>query len=233
MGGWAGHLPTPDVRQVRDMRGVLAAPDCRETGPLYYMYRDLALTPADREWLACQDLRYDITTLLARNICGERVKTKGHYHPSSPSGPGFPEVYEVLSGHAHYLLQARDLSDVVMVDAREGDIVVIPPGYGHVTINAGDSELIMANIVSCAFESEYGAYEKRRGAAYYEMADGVLIRNPAYGDIPDLRVVCGGRLREVLPVSTNGIYGWIGTDLLSFLNRPGDGTELYRQVLTG
>jgi glucose-6-phosphate isomerase len=69
---------------------------------------------------------------------------------------------------------------VVLVDAHEKDIVIIPPGYGHVTINAGNSDLIVANLVSSAFESEYGEYEKKQGAAFYELADGTFIKNPAY-----------------------------------------------------
>ena len=34
----------------------------------------------------------------------------------------------------------------------------------------------MANLVSSAFKSEYGEYEKRRGAAYYVRADGTFVR---------------------------------------------------------
>ena len=47
---WNGALPAPGIRTIRDMRSVLAAPSCRVTDPLYYMYRDLArleATPVD------------------------------------------------------------------------------------------------------------------------------------------------------------------------------------------
>lgn len=233
MRGWSGPLPEPVIRQVGDMRQVLASPDCQETGPLYFMYRDLALTHSDRQWLRSYHLRYDITAIISRDICGERVKTKGHYHPASPSGWGFPEIYEVLTGHAHYLLQDRSLSDVVLMDAHETDIVIIPPGYGHVSINAGDSDLIMANIVSTAFESEYDEYEKRRGAAYYELADGTFIKNPAYSDVPDLRIKKDGKLRGPLHLPAGGIYEMVGTDLLNFLNHPEKAADLFREALKG
>ena len=36
----------------------------------------------------------------------------------------------------------------------------------------------MANIVSTAFESEYGEYEKYHGAAYYEMSSGTVQKTP-------------------------------------------------------
>jgi glucose-6-phosphate isomerase len=215
------------------MRQVLASPDCRETGPLYFMYRDLALTPSDRQWLGTHHLRYDITAMISRDICGERVKTKGHYHPASPSGQGYPEIYEVLTGHAHYLLQDRCLSDVVLVDAFETDIVIVPPEYGHVTINAGNSDLIMANIVSTSFESDYGEYEKKRGAAYYELSDGTFVKNQAYPDVPDLRIIQAVNLREKLHLPAGGIYEMVGSDLPGFLNHPEKGADLFRETLKG
>ena len=174
---------------------------------------------------------YDITAIISRDLCGERVKTKGHYHPASPGGPGYPEMYEVVMGHAHYLLQDRILSDVVLVDAHEQDIVVIPPGYGHVTVNAGDSDLIMANLVSSAFESEYGAYEQKRGAAYYERTDGTLIKNPAYTNVPDLRSITAGRMRGLLHSPRGSIYDMVGTDRLTFLNHPETAEDLFREAL--
>jgi glucose-6-phosphate isomerase len=45
--GWGGELPEPSVRTVEDMRPVLAEPSCERSGPLYFMYRDLARTDAD------------------------------------------------------------------------------------------------------------------------------------------------------------------------------------------
>ena len=231
MQGWPGPLPEPDIRQVEHMWHVLANPDCQETGPLYFMYRDLALTPSDRRWLRSHHLRYDITAIISRDLCGERVKTKGHYHPASPGGPGYPEMYEVVLGHAHYLLQDRILSDVVLVDAHEQDIVIIPPGYGHVTVNAGDSDLIMANLVSSAFESEYGAYEQKRGAAYYERTDGTLIKNPAYTSVPDLRSITAGKMRGLLHSPRGSIYEMVGTDRLTFLNHPETAGDLFRDAL--
>lgn len=232
MQGWDGPLPPPDVRLVEDMRSVLATPDCWEEGALYVMFRDLALTPEDRDWLSAEQLRYDITAITSREICGERAKTKGHYHPDAPSGVGYPEIYQVLSGHAHYLLQKRDVSDVVLVDAQDGDIVIVPPGYGHVTINAGDSDLIMANIVSSAFESRYGDYEERRGAAYYERADGTLVRNPAYPEARDLRTISAGELRDQIALPPGDLYNLVGTGHLAFLNNPGPGIQLFRAFLT-
>ena len=162
---WNGALPVPGIRTIRDMRSVLAAPSCRVTDPLYYMYRDLARLEADRRWLTDHRLRYDITVIPPRDLCGEHVKTKGHYHPDNAAGTGYPELYEVLDGTAQFLLQSRPLDDVILVHADTGARVIIPPGYGHITINPSPGvTLVLANLVSTAFESEYGEVrEQARG----------------------------------------------------------------------
>jgi glucose-6-phosphate isomerase len=95
---WPGVLPEPSVRTLDDMRCVLANPDQSGDTPLYYMYRDLALTAADRAYLREQNVRFDITVIPPGTVGGEYVKTKGHYHPLSPSGIGYPELYQVLAG---------------------------------------------------------------------------------------------------------------------------------------
>jgi glucose-6-phosphate isomerase len=185
--GWKGEIPTPQVRDVEDVRQVLAIPECPCSGPLYYMYRDLARSEEDRIWLHSHLLRYDITRIPPKTICGEYVKTKGHYHPDAPSQVSYPEVYEILGGEAHYLLQDRAVHDVVLIRAEEGAKVLVPPGYGHVTINASRKTLIMANLVSDAFSSEYGPYEERHGAAYYMMLGHHMMENPHYSHPPALR----------------------------------------------
>jgi len=219
---WEGELPQPAVRTVEDMRPVLADPSCTSSGPLYFMYRDLAKSDVDWNWLHLNKLRYDITVIPPCTICGELVKTKGHYHPNNPAGTGYPEIYEVVEGQAHYLLQSRRLDDVVMVSAYAGDLVIIPPGYGHVTINPSpDTTLVMANLVSRAFESEYGPYEKYQGGAYYEMSDGRVQKNSRYSDLPHVRYIGATCIGEIHPLCRGPLYNLIGNnEALSFLNFP-------------
>jgi glucose-6-phosphate isomerase len=225
---WKGPLPSPDIRTIEDMRLVLAAPSCRETGPLYSMYRDLARTPEDRVWLSRHSLRYDITIISSRTLCGEYAKTKGHHHPAAPSGIRFPELYQVLEGKAHYLLQTRDLSDVILVQAEAGDFVLVPPSYGHVTINPGPSDLVMANMVSSAFTSDYRDYEQLRGGAFYEMSDGRMIRNPAYDHVPPLRSFHAADIGHRMGFSCDALYDLVGGGELLFLNFPERYPDLFR-----
>src|SRR5512137_2504958 len=142
MFGWEGELPQPAKRTVEEMRSVLFDPQCRCSDPLYFMYRDLARSGTDWQWLHEHRLRYDLTVIPPRDLCGEWIKTKGHYHPKNAAGVGFPEIYEVFEGTAHYLLQSCTLDDVVLIAANEGDLVIIPPDYGHITINPSSDQTL-------------------------------------------------------------------------------------------
>jgi glucose-6-phosphate isomerase len=233
MFGWDGELPRPAKRTVEEMLPVLRNSQCRCSEPLYFMYRDLSRSGADWQWLHGHQLRYDLKVIPPRDLCGERVKTKGHYHPKNAAGVGFPEIYEVLEGTAHYLLQSGALDDVVMIAADAGDLVIIPPDYGHITINPSpDTTLSMANIVSTAFESEYGEYEARHGAAWYELSDGALVRNPAYSSAPLVRRMKASCRRGTERICKGPLYDLVGNaEALAFLNFPEQYSPVFEVLL--
>jgi glucose-6-phosphate isomerase len=200
----AGLPPVrPATRTLAEMREVLADPDAAGPEVLYYMYRDVG-RPEERAKAAAVGLRYDITVVMPAVLGREHSKTYGHYHPLAPDGQYYPEVYEVISGEAIYLLQRRGpdgrVDDVVAVRARPGDKVFMLPGYGHVTINPGPEPLVMANWVAAAFASEYGDYRAKRGAAVYEDVAGGWRPNPRYGDVPPVRA-----LRPLCPEAQTGL----------------------------
>jgi glucose-6-phosphate isomerase len=185
------------------------------------MYRDLAKSGSDRSWLGTHRLRYDITVIPPATVCGEFVKTKGHYHPENPRGKGYPEIYEVIEGKAEYLLQESRLLDAVAVKAGKGNTVIIPPGYGHVTINIGNETLVMANIVSTAFESCYAEYESLHGAVYYCMNDGTYRPNLRYPEVPALRHRGTCNFQDFPALKNARLYDLVGNEkTLLFLNNP-------------
>jgi glucose-6-phosphate isomerase len=233
--GWEGELPPPAVRTIEEMRSVLANSSCENSGHLYYMYRDLARSDADWSWLRHHNLRYDLTVIPSRTLCGELVKTKGHYHPKNPAGIGYPEIYEVIEGQVHYLLQSRTLDDVVMISANAGDLVIIPPEYGHIAINpSSDTTLTMANIVSTAFQSEYGEYEKYHGAAYYEMSSGRMQKNSFYPVHPQIRYIGASCRIGTHRICKAPLYNLIGNEnALSFLNFPEKFLTVFSVLLKG
>lgn len=74
---WKGPLPEPSVRIAEDLRGVLANPECTCKGPVYYMYRDLACSVKDRNWLTEQQLRFDITVIHRVRSAGSSSRQRG------------------------------------------------------------------------------------------------------------------------------------------------------------
>jgi glucose-6-phosphate isomerase, archaeal len=200
---------TADTRKKSDMLDVLYQPSADGPQELYYMYRNVHRTE-DLDLINRFGLRYDVTILLPGLVGDEYIKTAGHYHPLKPGTEfTYPEVYEVLYGRAHYLLQTEpdeDGVDCILVEAQAGDKVLIPPGYGHVTINPGDSILVMSNWVGEGFASVYDQIKNLAGAAYFELkSDGEDERfevNRRYSpaprlatrpvvDLPDLGLVRG------------------------------------------
>ncbi|MDY6766415.1 MAG: glucose-6-phosphate isomerase family protein [Candidatus Nanohaloarchaea archaeon] len=217
----------PDVRMLDEMRDLLLdqewAADAQNQA-LYYMYRNL-YREEHRDVIQDNDLRFDITVIPPKRLGREYVKTKGHYHPEAEKGVPYPEIYEVMSGKAHYLLQKRDsggsVADVVVVSATAGDKVIIPPGYGHITINPGRKALKMANWVSTRFDSDYGPIEANNGGAYYETVAGEFIPNQRYGDLPELRRADPEQVPELGIREEILMYTLIESpDSLAFLNRP-------------
>ena len=173
---FAGSKIAPSIRTFSQMMPVLLHPELEGNflldAPLYFMYRQ-----AEK----FSSIRYDITRILPADLCGERNKTFGHTHPG-----GWPEAYEVLSGSAHFLLQkisaSGSVEEALLLSAKKGDCFLVPPLYGHITINAGKTELLMANLVSDRFESDYSLFEQKRGACIYETSDGKIVKNRNYSD---------------------------------------------------
>ncbi len=189
----------PDIRYLKEMKKVVydqkwfenASPDIE----LYYMYRGIKEE---------NNLRYDITIIPAKKLGKEFIKTKGHYHLGN-----FGEIYIVLKGKAIYLLQRRGednftISDVYYIEAKKNEIAVIPPQYGHITINPSEEdELIIANWVSKDCKSDYLPIEEAGGACYFYTQDG-WVKNKNYKLVPKLY---SQKPRKVFPINLNFLNG--------------------------
>ena len=180
------------------------------------------------------NIRYDITIIPPSNLGIEYIKTAGHYHPIiDKTNYTYPEVYEVLSGTAHYLLQKLEnssITDVILVEAREGDKVIVPPNYGHVTVNPSNKELKMANWVSNQFESIYDPYRDCEGAAYFEFNNGKFMKNKNYKDLPELRRRKPTNCKELGYYKNKEMYGLIREpEKLNYLNNPQEYGDIWEK----
>lgn len=165
-----------DIRTLEQMRDVLVKPESKAPKELYYMYRGVFL-PQDQEKAKKYNLRFDITILRPGKVGDEYIKTAGHYHPLKKGQKvTYPEVYEVLHGLAHYLFQRFNkdfdtIEDVILVRAQPGQKVIVPPNYGHITINPGPEPLVMSNWVAEDFSSTYEGIKKMGGGTYFEVEE--------------------------------------------------------------
>ena len=202
---------------------------------LYYMYRNMYKTKAESDIIGKHNLRYDITVIPPNMLGQEYVKTAGHYHPTVPgTDMSYTEVYHVIEGEATYLLQRTDngkVTDVVVIKAQAGDNVIVPPNYGHITINASDKTLKMANWVCGEFTSIYEPIRKLSGGAYYLLDTG-FIQNPKYDNVPPIRYLEPTNYPEFGFVKGEDMYGLVNDiDKLKFLTSPQDFSDLFKKIL--
>jgi len=182
------------IRKMSDLKVVVADESLDLSDqPAYFMYRNVH-KPKDGKILRKNAQRFDLTVIPANKLGEEFIKTSGHYHPVKPATTiEYPELYYVLSGQATYLMQKHEqdgsISDVIISRVRPGEAIIMPLGYGHVTINELDKPLVMANWVEANFKSEYGDFELKRGATYYLMADGTVRKNPRYKKVAKVRTL--------------------------------------------
>ena len=170
----------PDIRYLKEMKSVIYDKQWLKGAPnnlkLYYMYRGIKKR---------NGLRYDITIIPPQMLGEEFVKTKGHFHSDA-----YQELYVVLEGEAIFLLQKNKeeeiVSDVYAIKAKKDDIIIVPPKYGHITINPSNYELKIGNWVSENCQNKYDLFEKMNGACFFYTKNG-WIKNKNYKQVPNLR----------------------------------------------
>lgn len=201
-------------RDIEDEKNVLfgAKPG---TVPLYFIHRDVRSQKDDEFWQKA-NLRYDVTLILPGKINHEFIKTYGHYHPIAENRVTYPEIYEVLYGEAHSLQQkveGKTVLDLRVVKASAGEKIIIPPGYGHVTINPTSEPLVLANVLERNFTYDYTSFAEHGGAAFYETDVG-WIQNPEYEG--EKLVFAKTKKLPNFGISDQPLYTIVTTDPLKF-----------------
>lgn len=228
---------TPAVREFPSMKSYLKDPGATYwRRDVYHMYRMVARSE-DADSIKNAGIEYDITVIPPGKIGDEFVKTIGHYHSFEPgTAARYPEVYEVIYGKAIWVLQSatpdlETLNDVYVVTAERGQKIIVPPGYGHVSVNPGGDVLILSNWQPLANKSDYMPYEKNNGAAYYIVesqrlgsagktsVESKFVPNMAYKTLPKViearpRELAQYELRSALPAYFTGVRDLSKLDFL-------------------
>lgn len=139
----------------------------------------------------------NVTILETGTVGGEYIKTYGHYHIGN-----LDETYWFSAGEGVVLQQK--LADPAKADAvdefkaikvKVGDSVYMPPGYGHLMVNTGNTWLVMVDdspvegandSASMPGHADYAMVKEMQGFAYYVVEkDGApaLVRNKKYAEV--------------------------------------------------
>jgi glucose-6-phosphate isomerase len=195
-----GEPVTPNrlsVRRRGDLAAVWCDPDCMEAadGELYAVYWGATrLTDGP----AFQTLGLDHAYVMIKpGLCGtEFYKTQGHYHPPlAGTALGQPELYHVLTGSGLFVLQRAlppdwYVDDLIVAQVEPGSVVIVPPNYGHLTINWGQEPLVFEAFLAAGLETETAPYREKRGGACYCLTGEPgprVVPNERYERLPPVR----------------------------------------------
>ncbi len=176
------------VRTKEEMKEVLMNPDAEGPEIFYYMIR------------GGKD-KTNITIWEDGTVGNEYIKTYGHYHISD-----IDETYWIAGGRGIILLQQRKIDKngdpidneielFLAIKVRAGDIIDIPPKFGHLAVNIGNTWLVtidnspvnLNDSVEFPIHADYEPIRKMHGFAYYVVNDGEpkLVKNERYIIIPE------------------------------------------------
>lgn len=113
----------------------------------------------------------------------------------------YPEYYQVVKGKALFVMQkVQDenptddmvVEDAILVEVNAGEAVVIPPDYGHCTVNISDETMVFINLVSVYSTNNYDQIKRLQGMCCYidKSDDGYKVtKNSKYKFNCDIKIV--------------------------------------------
>ncbi len=223
------NQPAYCVRRLHDLKAVWANP-IQEEDQVIYRYTSALHFQDDAAVWKKANVAYGIVIFVPGIFSGEYVKSSGQFHPPvQPCNMGTPEIYTVLSGVGHFLLQKASppfdqIDEAVVVEVQAGETFVVPPDYGHLQINPSPEPLVFSYAVMDEMKGRYDPFKQRQGAIYYEMAErgGEYIFNTNYPDRLPLRILRAADLCQLPELNDKVTYQAIRDRLsqLPFLTDP-------------
>lgn len=120
-----------------------------------------------------KDLEIGFISIQSGMIGNEYIKTLGHFHPNMPSANfQYPEVYTVIAGDVGFLLQRdsgikNEIVETIFIRVKPDESIIIPPAYGHISINLYNKPSLIMAKVSNKFISDHSVYRKLNGGSFY------------------------------------------------------------------
>jgi glucose-6-phosphate isomerase len=180
--------PQVETRRLDDIRSSLMDPRCEGPEIVYAIAMDVGKSK-HRRLLEELHLLYGVVTYAAGRLGREPVRSQGHIHKvSSRCDWSTPEVYEIWLGEAIIYMQetADDTPGrCYAVQAKPGDVVIVPPYWVHATISANpDVPLTFGAWCDRDYGFVYDGVRRHNGIAWFPVfGDNNQIEwlaNPAY-----------------------------------------------------
>jgi glucose-6-phosphate isomerase len=184
--------PSPELRSLDAVRASLRDPGCDGPDPVYAIAMDV-FRDGQRGELLLRQLLFGVVTYAAGRLGDEPVRSQGHVHRvAGHSGWSPPELYEIWSGLAIVYMQERAADDpgrCFAIEARPGEVVVVPPGWAHATVSGDPTEpMTFGAWCDREYGFEYAELRARGGLAWFPLlGKGGRIewrRNPRYAERP-------------------------------------------------
>ncbi|MFV0479935.1 MAG: glucose-6-phosphate isomerase family protein [Anaerorhabdus sp.] len=163
--------PIAEKRRLNDVRKSLKNKNSVGPKVIYSIAMDVG-KEKEKRILEDKNLLFGIVTYANGKIDNGPIRSQGHVHAISTScGQSTPEVYQIVEGEAIIYMQEfsdGDAGECYAVEAKEGDIVIVPPNWVHATINRSSTE----RMIFCAwcvrdFGFDYKDVRKNKGIAFF------------------------------------------------------------------
>lgn len=165
--------PETEFRRLDAIRASLLDPQCAGPDPVYGIAMDVARA-SDMPSLKTRMLLFGIVVYAAGRLGQEPVRSQGHVHAIAPhSGWSPPEIFEVWEGSA--LIYAQETTEdgpgnCIAVFAKQGDKVVVPPGWAHSVINADPNRrMVFGAWCDRQYGFVYDGVRKHGGLAWFPL----------------------------------------------------------------
>ncbi|MBS1806084.1 MAG: glucose-6-phosphate isomerase [Acidobacteria bacterium] len=163
--------PAPVLRRLDEIRPSLLDESCEGPDPVYAIAMDVYMSE-DREELKRRYLLFGVVAYAAGKLGDEPVRSQGHIHARAPhSGWSTPELFEIWEGRAIVYAQefaADDPGRCIAIEAREGEQIVVPPGWAHCVINADEnSRMVFGALCERQYGFEYDGVRAHGGLAWF------------------------------------------------------------------
>lgn len=144
-----------NVRRASDLAGYVSDPEAlealiREGDPIIYETYEAAIPEA------AGHLMYGITVLYPGRIGAEYYLTKGHFHVQRQTA----EVYYGLEGQG-FLVMQEESGECQAVPIEAGQVVYVPPGWAHRSVNTGATRLVMLYVFPADAGHDYQAVQEQ------------------------------------------------------------------------